>query len=61
MQNIDRGISDQINNNRKNRKKNSLNILKVRLINTEKNKLGRINKAIHDITNKRLCTSFNIN
>ena len=42
-------------------KKNFLNNPTVRLINSAKNELGRISKAILDNINKRLCTRLNIN
>ena len=68
-ENVNNEILAQMDSNSKNtcfitlkdHKENFLNNPTVRLINPAKNELGRINKAILDNINKRLCTSLNIN
>ena len=69
MENVDKEILDRMDINRKNtcfitlkdHKENFLKNLTVRLINSAKNELKRISKAILDNSSKRLCTRLNIN
>ena len=69
MENVGKEILDRMDINRKNtcfitlkdHKENFLKNLTVRLINSAKNELKRISKAILDNSNKRLCTRLNIN